>query len=158
MTRRAAAIAIAAVGAAVLALPVRAADFRTTAEAPTVLYDAPSARARPQFVFGRDVPLEVLVSVEGWTKVRDVAGTIGWIANKSLAERRVLLVRVPSADVRAGPDDAAPIAFRASENVLLELAARATSPGSTSSPGWVKVRHRDGQQGYARVAHLWGAQ
>ena len=22
--------------------------------------------------------------------------------------------------------------------------------------GWVKVRHRDGQEGYARVAHLWG--
>lgn len=156
MTRRAAAIAIAAVGAAVLALPVRAADFRTTAEAPTVLYDAPSAKARPQFVFGRDVPLEVLVTVEGWTKVRDVAGTIGWIANKSLAERRVLQVRVPSAEVRAGPDDAAPIAFRASENVLLDLAEPAASPGSTSSPGWVKVRHHDGAVGFVRVSQVFG--
>ena len=98
MFRRTAAIAV---GAAALALPLHAADFRTTADAPTVLYDAPSSRARPQFVFGRDVPLEVLVSVEGWTKVRDVSGTIGWIANKSLAERRVLQVRVASADVRA---------------------------------------------------------
>ena len=122
MIRRTAAIAIAAVGAAVFAVPLHAADFRTTADAPTVLYDAPSAKARPQFVFGRDVPLEVLVSVEGWTKVRDVSGTIGWIANKSLAERRVLQVRVASADVRASPDDAAPLSFRASESVLLELA------------------------------------
>ena len=80
---------------------------------------APSAKARPQFVFGRDVPLEVLVSVEGWTKVRDVSGTIGWIANKSLAERRVLQVRVASADVRASPDDAAPLSFRASESVSI---------------------------------------
>ena len=25
-----------------------------------------------------------------------------------------------------------------------------------SADGWVKVRHRDGQQGFARIAHLWG--
>ena len=23
--------------------------------------------------------------------------------------------------------------------------------------GWVKVRHRDGQLGYIRTAHLWGS-
>ncbi|MBK6393380.1 MAG: hypothetical protein IPF73_00920 [Betaproteobacteria bacterium] len=156
MIRRTAAIAIAAVGAAVLAVPLHAADFRTTADAPTVLYDAPSAKARPQFVFGRDVPLEVLVSVEGWTKVRDVSGTIGWIANKSLAERRVLQVRVASADVRASPDDAAPLSFRAAESVLLELAEPASSPGTTASPGWVKVKHRDGLVGYVRVSQVFG--
>lgn len=156
MTRRAAAIAIAAVGAAALALPLRAADFRSTAEAPTVLYDAPSAKARPQFVFGRDVPLEVLVAVEGWTKVRDVAGTIGWIANKSLSERRALQVRVPSADVRAAPDESAPVAFRAAENVLLELAEPAASAGSTSAPGWVRVKHRDGAVGYVRISQIFG--
>ena len=53
-----------------------AADFRVTGEAPTLLYDAPSAKARPLFIYGRDVPVEVLVSVEGWTKVRDVGGAI----------------------------------------------------------------------------------
>ena len=156
MPRRTAAIAIAAVGAAALAVPLHTADFRTTAEAPTVLYDAPSAKARPQFVFGRDVPLEVLVSVEGWTKVRDVSGTIGWIANKSLAERRVLQVRVASADVRANPDDAVALSFRASEGVLLELAESASSPGTTASPGWVRVKHRDGAVGFVRISQVFG--
>ena len=85
-----------------------AADYRTTADAPTVLYDAPSAKARPLFVYGRDVPLEVLVVVEGWTKIRDTAGAFGWIANKSLSDKRMLLVRVPVAEVRANPDEAAP--------------------------------------------------
>jgi SH3-like domain-containing protein len=74
------AAALAALATVAFAAPLRAADYRVTAEAPTVLYDAPSAKARPQFVFGRDVPLEVLVGVDGWTKVRDVGGTIGWIA------------------------------------------------------------------------------
>jgi SH3-like domain-containing protein len=133
-----------------------AADYKTTAEAPTLLYDAPSTKARPLFVYGRDVPLEVLVAVEGWTKIRDVSGAFGWIPNKGLANKRMLLVRVPVAEVRANPDDAAPLVFRAEQNVLLDLAESATSPGSTATPGWVKVRHRDGQSGYVHVSQVFG--
>jgi SH3-like domain-containing protein len=133
-----------------------AADYRTTAEAPTLLYDAPSTKARPLFVYGRDVPLEVLVVVEGWTKIRDYGGVFGWIPNKSLADKRVMLVRVPVAEIRANPDDASPIVFRAEQSVLLDLAESASSPGTTATPGWVKVRHRDGQSGYVRVNQVFG--
>lgn len=133
-----------------------AAEFRATAEAPAVLYDAPSAKARALYVYGRDVPVEVLVTVEGWTKVRDAGGTIGWFASKSLADKRVLLVRSPSADVRANPDEAAPVVFRAEHNVLLDLAETATSPTTTATPGWVKVRHRDGQTGFVRIGQVFG--
>jgi len=142
--------------AAVFAGAASAADYRTTSEAPTLLYDAPSLKARPLFVYGRDVPLEVLVTVEGWTKIRDVGGGFGWIPNKSLAEKRMLLVRVAVADVRANPDDAAPLVFRAEQNVLLDLAESATSPATTAAPGWVKARHRDGQTGYVRVNQVFG--
>ncbi|MFO1316042.1 MAG: SH3 domain-containing protein [Burkholderiales bacterium] len=147
---------VAAAAAALAAAVAHAAEFRVAAEAPTLLYDAPSARARPLFVYGRDVPFEVLVGVEGWTKVRDAGGAIGWIAAKGLVERRMLVVRVPVADVRANPDDAAPVVFRAEQNVLLELAEPATSPATTASPGWVKVRHRDGQGGYIRLVQVFG--
>ncbi len=146
-----AALALAAAGGA-----VAAADYRVTVEVPTLLYDAPSAKARPIYVYGRDVPMEVLVSVEGWTKVRDVGGTIGWIAAKGLAERRMLQVRVPLAEVRAAPEDAAAVVFRAEQNVLVELAEPATSAATTASPGWVKVRHRDGQVGFVRVPQIYG--
>lgn len=158
MPRRSAPLAtrVAAVAAALAAALAQAAEFRVTTEAPTLLYDAPSARARPLFVYGRDVPFEVLVSVEGWTKVRDAGGAIGWIAAKGLADRRVLVVRVPVAEVRANPDDAAPVVFRAEQNVLLELAEPATSPSTTASPGWVKVRHRDGQGGFVRLPQVFG--
>jgi SH3-like domain-containing protein len=143
---------------AALALPVHAvaAEFRATSDAATVLYDAPSARAKPLFVYGRDVPLETLVSVEGWTKVRDSGGTIGWIANRALADKRMLVVRAPIADVRANPEDGATVVFRAEQSVLLELAEPATSAAATGTPGWVKVRHRDGQTGFVRVAQVFG--
>jgi SH3-like domain-containing protein len=141
-----------------VALPAAAvaAEYRATAEPATILYDAPSVRSKPLYVYGRDVPLETLVSVEGWTKVRDVSGTIGWIANKSLAEKRMLVVRSPVAEIRGGPEENAPIVFRAEQNVLLELAEPATSPSATASPGWVKVRHRDGQTGFVRVSQIFG--
>jgi len=144
--------------AVALALPVlaAAAEFRATSDAATILYDAPSARAKPLFVYGRDVPLETLVSVEGWTKVRDSSGTIGWIANRALADKRMLVVRAPIADVRANPEDSATVVFRAEQSVLLELAEPATSAAATASPGWVKVRHRDGQVGFVRVAQVFG--
>ena len=155
MKRRPAKIPLAL--AALLAAGVlSAAEYKTTAEAPTVLYDAPSMRARPLFVYGRDVPVEVLVAVEGWTKIRDAGGAFGWIPNKGLADKRVLLVRTPVAEIRANPDDSSPIVFRAEQNVLLDLAETASSPGTTAAPGWVKVRHRDGQTGYVRLSQVFG--
>jgi SH3-like domain-containing protein len=144
------------VAAGLAAASAAGAEFRVTAEAPAVLYDAPSAKAKPLFVYGRDVPVEILVTVEGWTKIRDAAGSIGWMTTKTLADKRVLLVRTPMAEIRASPDEAAPIVFRAEHNVLLELAESASSPGTTATPGWVKVRHRDGQSGYVRLPQVFG--
>jgi SH3-like domain-containing protein len=146
----------AALAAAGAALPAMASDYRVTADAPAVLYDAPSAKAKPLFVYGRDVPMEVLVTVEGWTKVRDSSGTIGWLSAKSLGDKRMLLVRASSAEVRANADEAAAVVFRAEQNVLLELAETAGSASSTATPGWVKVRHRDGQTGFVRISQVFG--
>lgn len=132
------------------------ADFQSVAE-PAVLYDAPSSKAKPLFVLGRDTPVELLVPLEGWTKVRDPAGTIGWVERKTLtAERRTVVVRVPLADVHSSADDSSPTVFRAEQNVVLEVAEPVTAATATASPGWVKVRHRDGQSGFVRIAQVFG--
>ena len=147
---------VAALALAACAMPAAGADYRTTTEPATILYDAPSARAKPLFLLSRDTPLEVIVALEGWTKVRDASGTIGWVEKKGLADRRAVVVRTPVAEVRANPDESAPVVFRAEQNVVLELAEPAASPTATSAPGWVKVRHRDGQSGYVRVNQVFG--
>ena len=138
--------------ALVLALPglaAGAAEFRTIGERPAVLYDAPSAKADRLFVASRFYPLEVLVKLEQWTKVRDVNGEVAWVENKALGDRRTALVTVPLADVRAAASLQAPLVFEAYKQVLLEVL-------EAPAEGWVKVRHRDGQQGFIRVAHVWG--
>ena len=149
---------VAAALAAVLAWPLVAAgaDYRATGEAATVLYDAPSQKSRPLFVYGRDVPVEVLVNVEGWTKVRDAAGTIGWMSARALSDKRVVVVRPAVAEVRASPEDSAPVVFRAEQNVILDVTETASTPNAVAAPGWVRVRHRDGASGYIRLAQVFG--
>jgi SH3-like domain-containing protein len=128
------------------------AEFHATTDV-TVMYDAPSAKARPLFVLGRDIPLEMIVNVEGWMKVRDVGGTVAWVDKKSIGDKRMLVVRAPVADILANPVETAPLVFKAEQNVLLEVA---DTSYVTTTPGWVKVRHRDGQVGYVRIAQVWG--
>jgi SH3-like domain-containing protein len=128
------------------------AEFRSTSDA-AVLYDAPSIKSKALYALGRDYPLEVIVNVEGWLKVRDAGGTVAWIEKKSVGDKRTLLVRSPTADVLAQPEAAAPVVFRAEQNVLLELVDPAYVSGT---PGWAKVRHRDGQVGFVRIQQVWG--
>ena len=139
-----------------LSFAAAAADFRATGDAATVMYDAPSVRAKPLYIYGRDIPVETLVSVEGWTKIRDSGGTIGWVQSKLLSDKRMVVVRAAVADIRAAPEDGSPIVFRAERDVLLEIAESAASASTTAMPGWIKVRHRDGQQGFVRLSQVFG--
>ena len=72
---------------------------------------------------------------------------------KSAADRRTVVVRAATADVLASPDANAAVVFKAEQNVLLELS---DASYATSTPGWAKVRHRDGQAGYVRISQVWG--
>ena len=127
-----------------------AAEFRSTSDAATVLYDAPSAKSRPLFVVSRGYPVEVIVTLEGWTKVRDAGGSVVWVESKALAQKRMVVVRRRVAEVRSTPDDSAAVAFKVAQNVLLELI-------ETAPAGWVRVRHADGGTGFIRTAEIWGA-
>jgi SH3-like domain-containing protein len=146
MRRRAllGAIAIAAAAAA------GAAEYRALGDRPAILYDAPSTRADRLFVASRLYPFEVLVKLDHWTKVRDANGEVAWVENTALGERRTVMVTVPLADVRAAPNAQSALVFEAYKQVILELV-------DPPREAWVKVRHRDGQSGFIRVAHVWGA-
>ena len=133
---------------AAFAAPASALDFRAVTEA-TVLYDAPSAKANPLFVIRAGTPVELVVTLEGWAKVRDAKGELTWIERKYLGDKRHVIVRADRAQVRAAAEDRAALMFEAERDVVLELIEAA--PG-----GWVKVRHRDGQTGFVKAPQVWG--
>lgn len=123
-------------------------DYRSVSET-AVLYDAPSQKAKPLFVMAVGTPVEAVVALDAWVKVRDMAGDLAWIERRQLSEQRTLQVRNEAAVVRREASDAAPVVFTAEPDVVLEL----IEPGP---PGWTRVRHRDGQQGFVKSAQIWG--
>lgn len=130
------------------AWPAFALDYRAVTEAAPA-YDAPSAKSKPLFVVLAGTPVELVVSLEGWSKVRDSRGDLIWIEKKHLTEKRNVIVRQDRAQVRAAAEEQAALVFEAEREVVLELLEAV--PG-----GWVKVRHRDGQSGFLKAAQVWG--
>lgn len=123
-------------------------DYRSV-DAATVLYDSPSVKGKPLFVIRRHTPVEPVVSLEGWAKVRDADGGLAWIEKKYLSEQRTVQVVVARAQVRREASDDASLAFEAEKGVALELLEAGVG-------GWAKVRHRDGQSGFVRGNQVWG--
>src|SRR6185436_16780890 len=114
-----------------------AGEYRSVGEGGAVLYDAPSREATPLYVVTPDYPLEVIVQTGHWVKVRDHTGALSWIEKQRLGERHTVVVTASSAEARLRPEEGAPVAFVAAQDVALELVAQA--PG-----GWLRVRHADG--------------
>jgi len=135
--------------AVLLPAPSWALEFRSIAADRTVMFDAPSLHGKKLYLASRFYPVEVIVDLESFAKVRDVAGDLAWVEKKNLAARRMAVVNVPLADVRKTPDANAALVFQAERSVALEVI-------ENTANGWIKVRHADGAVGYVRVSQVWG--
>ncbi len=124
-------------------------EFRSVAENATPMYDAPSVQANKLFVASQFYPVEVIVQVDNWTKVRDVAGDLAWVEKKTLSGTRTVVVTAALADVRQKAEDGVALVFQARRGVALEIVELGVGP-------WIKVRHRDGQTGFVRANQVWG--
>ena len=134
--------------AAFVPLAASAIEYRSV-ESATVLYDAPSLRGAKLFVIKRETPVEIVVSVEGWAKVRDAEGTLAWVESRALGERRTLVVPAPKAEIRQSDRAEAAVIAELDKWVVVDFVEPA-------SAGWVKVRHRDGVSGFIRGNQVWG--
>lgn len=124
-------------------------EFLSIAKSAVVLYDAPSLNAGKLYVAGVNLPLEVVVKVVGWVKVRDYHGYLAWVEDKNLGPKRFVIVKIPVGSVYQSPNPTSSLIFQAQQDVILELLG-------VVAGGWVKVKHRDGQTGYIRTDQIWG--
>lgn len=123
-------------------------EFRSVANPAAVLYDAPSLKARKLFILNQGYPVEVVVTLDAWLKVRDASGELAWIEAKNLSMQRSVMVKVARAEVRRAPDENAPVVFIVEQDGLLEVIETADN--------WAQVRHHDGATGYIRITQVWG--
>ncbi len=127
----------------------QALDYRTLNDN-TPVFDAGSRQANAQFILLKGTPVELIVSLDRWAKIREAGGGIGWVERSLLSERRQLIVTAPSAEVRQSPAGDSPVVFTASKDLLLELADKPTG-------SWIKVKHRDGRSGFIELKAVWGS-
>lgn len=139
-------LALSLLGAAVPALAV---DFRSVDVPAAILYDAPSQKGKKLYLIKAQTPVEVVVRLEGWSKVRDAEGTLAWIESRSLAEKRMLVVTSAPAQIRQAAQPDAAVVAELDKWVAVEFVEPAAA-------GWAKVRHRDGATGYIRATQVWG--
>lgn len=126
-----------------------AVEYRSVALAKAVLYDAPSKEASKLYILGAGYPVEVIVNLGDWLKVRDQLGSLSWVESKSLTTKRMALV-LAKTDIKSSEDLNSTMLATVEKDVVLEL----VSPSIKN--GWVKVKHRDGITGYVQVLNLWG--
>jgi SH3-like domain-containing protein len=129
---------------------IAAFEFFSIIDNAVIMYDAPSLKADKVYVASRHLPVEAIVKVEGWVKVRDSGGTLAWVEEKALSERRYVIVTAPQAEAYQAANASSTLVFRAQQNVVMEQLEPAAN-------GWIKVRHRDGQTGYVRTQQVWGS-
>lgn len=124
-------------------------DYVTSGR-PAILYDAPSAAAEKIAIVGAGYPLEVLVRTENWLKVRDHDGALLWIEASAAQGKPAVMVTAATAYALEKPQPDASARFRITQGVLLEI----LGPGG--EPGWIKVRHPQGGEGYLNLRDIWG--
>lgn len=126
-----------------------ATDFRSVAVPKAVLFDAPSLSAKKVFLLNQFYPVEVIVNLGDWLKVRDAEGGIFWIEAKNVAQNRTIIVTAAT-DIRQEAQDSALILAHAEPNVMLELL------DPVPNGGWLKVKHAHGITGFIRFTSVWG--
>ena len=129
---------------------VAALEFFSINDNGVIMYDAPSLKAAKLYVASRDLPVEAVVKVEGWVKVRDSEGTLAWVEEKGLSDKRYVIVTAPVADIYEVPNPNSMLLFKAQQGVIMEWLEPAVA-------GWVGVRHPDGQSGFVRTSQVWGS-
>ncbi|WP_226417059.1 SH3 domain-containing protein [Dechloromonas denitrificans] len=139
-------LALSLIGAAGAALAI---DYRSVDVPAAILYDAPSQKGKKLYLIKAQTPVEVVVRLDGWLKVRDAEGTLAWIEARYLAERRTLVVTAAQGEIRQTDKPEAPVLAQLDKWVAVDFLEAA-------SPGWAKVRHRDGAVGYIRSTQVWG--
>ena len=133
----------AAAGAASAQTGAYGIDYRS-AGASLIVRDAPSVQGRTLFRLLPGTPVEVVVSQNGWVRIRDPQGSMNWVESHALSDQRTVIVTAERATIRRQPQ-----AFEAVRNVVLQLIEPAAL-------GWARVRHAEGLEGYVRASEVWG--
>jgi len=142
-----------AVMLAVLSVPAAAADapaftphYVSVRGGTANLREGPSYDHKILWVYQhKDYPLKVIATFDAWRKVKDVEGTVGWMHQTQLTDKRtVLFVGFTKSDLRETDDPKSRVVARAQPGVVARLKAckpQACEVEASGTDGWVDRRN-----------------
>lgn len=108
----------------------------------------PGKRADALFLLQVGYPLEVTGRRGNWLHVRDFERDTGWVYRPLTGRSPHHIVKAKVANVRAGASTRTRIVGTLPYGEIVRTLER--------KPGWVKVRHQSGLQGWIARRLLWG--
>lgn len=127
------------------------ADFMSVNSDQAFLHEAPSDSTKKSFIVTRGYPLEVIVSLKEWKKVKDHEGLINWIKTSDLSSKRTVLNLKGDNSIYLEPSPESPMLAKVNENVTLELL------DAKKIDDWIKVYSKVADiEGFIKATDLWG--
>ena len=127
------------------------ADFMSVKADQAFLHEAPSSSTKKVYIVTKGYPLEVIVSLKEWKKVKDHEGLINWIKTSDLSSKKTVLNLKNNNSIYLKPNSSSPLLANVNENVTLELL------DTKKIDDWIKVYSKVGDiEGYIKVTNLWG--
>ena len=127
------------------------ADFMSVNADQAYLHEAPSQSTKKAFIVTKGYPLEVIVSLKEWKKVKDHEGLINWIKTSDLSSKRTVLNLKGENSIYLEASSESPMLAKVNETVALELL------DEKKIDDWVKVYSKVGDiEGFIKATDLWG--
>mgnify|MGYP001195087119 FL=1 len=127
------------------------ADFISVKAKQAVLFEGPSNTTDKMFIVTEGYPLEVLVSLKDWKKVKDHNGKITWIESKHTHNERTVLILKDDAVIFNQANDKSHKLANVDKFVVLKL----NSPMLVGN--WAEVKTQiEGLIGFINSKEVWG--
>lgn len=94
-----------------------------------------------------DFPLQILDRKNKWAHVVDFEGDKGWIFESLIHDKKTVIVKVETANMRSGPSKDNPIIATVKKGVVFE-------PVETQG-NWMKLSYKDDITGWIHNSLLW---
>ena len=131
-----------------VSLSANALEFRSIAPAKAILYDAPSLESDKLYIISQSYPVEIIVNLNNWLKVRDASGSLSWVETKNLSSKRTVIITAKT-EIKSAEDPTSTLVATVEKDVVLELLENRQN-------GWIKVKHQGGITGFVQVSSVWG--
>ena len=127
------------------------ADFISVKAKQAVLFEGPSNTTEKMFIVTEGYPLEVLVSLKDWKKVKDHNSKISWIESKHTHIERTVLILKDDAVIFNQANDKSHKLANVDKFVVLKLNS------SMLVGNWAQVKTQiEGLIGFVNAREVWG--